>query len=421
MDRKKRKIEADKKKLTDLNDDCLTSIIRFLDTKDIFQLFKVDERFHIAIKHVLPCHRIRFSDIQCDDVEFFFEIFGDKIENLDIDVCEKANLNLEDIENVIQYYCSNVKNCRISSFIMRKEFIVRNRRFFSSLKALLLDNVVIKKMDCYKLLQFISELDELVVCGEFPLSANELLQYTAHYKIKVLGLQEVYIDTNQLRNVPIPKNIEMLTIRTQQYFTPILPLFQNLKKLVLHRDCLWGSLSPILNLHNLKDLTLWFYACDEDKMELFFSELGKTMKLELLSVGIIELENNRIVHDICKITTLKELQLDAATPFDTYVLKFACRLKELRKIRFYDFNMFIRQTLFNEQLLLQFITFAKKLRTIELSISNVNGISYEQVYERLSRIIYNKRVNYLHINIIDKFNPPFVKQNKWFKMTVRQN
>lgn len=417
---KKRKIVLEENqalKLTDLNDACLIRLCFLLDTKDLIQLSAVHRRFHAAIKCVLPTHRIQISAINVKHLERFFKIFGDSILNLDIDVREKPFLKIEFIESLIHNYCKNVVNCRIAGFRLRREFIANNERFFKSLKSLLLENVVIKKKDCGALLNVTSELHELVTCN-FPYDVNELLEKMANHKCKVLGLQNMSIDGTRLQNMPILSNVEVLTVSSQQPFIAIFKYFPNVKKLVLHRDCLWDCLGPILNLQSLKQLTLWFYASTDHNIELFFSELGQSIDLDTLNVGLIELDNNDIVKHICEIQNLKELELDSKSPFNNYVLHFACKLKELQSFRFYDHDMYIRNAPFNEQLLFQFITFAKKLQFIEVRISNVNGIDYKQVYERLLTIVQG-RESLLQINIIDKFNSPFYMENQWLKMTVK--
>lgn len=406
----------------ELNDAYLISIFQCLDTSDLIQWFQANQRFHEPIRTVLSNRCISISAFSSKNFCEFFDKCGDKIINLNLDVSNASHLDIEDIEYVIKY-CVNVKNCRIVGLRLRKDFLVENVKFFKSLKSLLLQDVVIEKSDCEILFRVTRELSEIVF-SNFPLNMSEIIKALGDHKVKVLGLQEEQennpSECSNEENKAL-RGIEKLTVSSPNHFVPMIRYFPNIQKLVLHRDCLWDSLTPIFGLRHLKHLSLCCFSYSEKNLELFFSQLNDFIKLETLYLGITELEHNTFVESISKISSLEELQFDSKTPFGEYTLQCAHKLKQLRRFRFHDCEMIHRKTELNELALLKFINFAKKLNLIEVMISNARDICYDEIYEDLMTIVEYNREGCLHVNIIDKYNAcnqPFIRHNEWLKMTV---
>lgn len=145
--------------ITDLNDDCLTEIFKYLQLEDLNSLSVTNTRFFNPIKSAVPYIETTLNNLRSNFKynKDFFVNFGDQVRNLHFQYFQPypfATIFFEKILN--DFFRGNrVKHCTFTRCALSKGFVLRNAEFFRSLETLnLVETMTMRAPDSGKYFEF---------------------------------------------------------------------------------------------------------------------------------------------------------------------------------------------------------------------------------------------------------------------------
>lgn len=422
-------------KITDLNDDCLIGIFKYLKFKDLFTLFHIHKRFHCAIAGALQHVRVEIypsnTDAEWEKIERFLKVLGNKIPKLgflfhpDVEGFHRTN-------KLIQDYCSNgnVKDCMISDTCFhtsrRKEFFKDNINFFKSLKTLFVPGL--PNDDFKTLLQITTGLKQLHCFNGIDSCDINLLA-----DILSLELEKLYIrclaniPQEKISGLPVNSTIKELTLYHFNDKEPSLfNRFQSIESFTLDGSAANVTTLLSFNLEKLKKLD--FFATEDFKktvaasnFEQLFFKLADFNNLEELNfvVDVVPLDvSENIAMHLSRMTKLKVLDLSGSyTSLKSYLFRLAFHLGNLQKYVISieeDIDIFVW-----ESIVIGVASLAKNLKKLVLYQCFAADLNYHELYAKLVRVRENKFEHVFYIEINDSSTKDLLYENKWVQMSVR--
>lgn len=410
---------AETKKLlqiTDLNDDCLTEISKFLDIENLYNLYKSNRRFYIPIRNAVPSIQATITGPKIsrnwENIENFLQVFGNQVRDLHIIECWK--FHIEFYEKCVNKYCSGntVRHCTFSRVFVTKDLIVSNARFFRSLKSLKFDRVALQPSG----LAFLHECKEMSWQQTQPSDTSAWNIYDE--LLVLLGSSNFAYD--EINNSPRYILTKSLSAQTNDINYSSLMKFPNIVTLECELFNNFDIALTMQNLNHLKEMRLFLHYIPKEKQDAIISAISSLNTLKSITLRLDRTEtddNGKMVESICAMTNLEELCLKNTLPLhsssDPHLLKIANSLKKLKMFHYEYGN--------NETILYEFLRRAKGLKTLILD-ETYEEYDWDDRYEKLCDDLVTIREEQsskyvLYVKILDCYDG-FFKQTKWVKMRI---
>lgn len=399
---------AEKQELNilDLNDDCLTTICKFLKLEDLRSLDKAHSQFGVGIGNALQSKEAdiwfvidtdQSSYRNDENISPFLYKFGDKIRNLEI-----GTPNKELIKNVIESFFNggSVRKCIFNGnnrVQITAEFIAANTIFFKSLKSL---EIMWSKIDDRSLRALLdaitdSNIETFEIRSLCPFSTDfPLTQFlsTPITKLEIVDLR--HVNQDEIDNLPVNTTLKYLELHASPQNIKILHRLKAVETLCLMYKKFFAS---VIEIENLRVLRLYFDKITQFGIEQFLRGLVrkstntlKEFSFDVCSVRLTRVDISEMAKIVRELRNLEELCLPVH--FTEYLQDFAVYLKKLRSIRIADSisGHFCSKDDFKSALCL-IVAEAKNLEFIQIYAPWETDIDfYNELYDMLVRIRENQ-------------------------------
>lgn len=404
----KAETEASALKITDLNDDCITEICRYLPADNLYQLHSAHKRFYIPIKNAVPSIKVEINGEEAEEnIEGFLKVFGDQVRILQ--ALNWWNTKIMDFFRWMNLYCSknNVKDCKFTNSYLTKELMNRNSGFFESLYILEFEIIHMKSKHQNIFGTLIKDMRLEKSSSTSSAGSGQTILNELHGLMSTWDMSDDGIDKSANFSL-----VTKLTFLFGTYNYNMLSWFPNLVALDIVIPETF-DLSIILNLNHLSELTMHLQYIAKEEQDAVISVISTFNTLKSLSLTMNRMEsddNGKTINSICAMTNLEELSLKNALPVhsssDAHLLKIADSMTHLRRFQYeYDDN---------EAILCEFVRRAKQLRTLSLELMGEEK-EYVDFYEELTSIREEQsNESVLYVRIFE--DHPGLQSNRWVQM-----
>ncbi|KAG4075439.1 hypothetical protein HA402_015092 [Bradysia odoriphaga] len=329
------------KSLMILNDDCFRKVFEYLKPREIRNIANVNQRLQALADHELKRmfrmkYKIQFDEnfdfIPVDDsirisveaIEAMLSTFGDHYHSLELSRNTfDYSFNLPYVLEVIQKYCSNVKQLTLNGF--RTDSF--NHRFFIKLKSLTLQNCSVSFVRCIMPQLEILKLDKVeTVIPVHSFSALEEVRIS-NMNINNDDIKKLIMSNRTIKRLSIVKCWE-----ASPYFFSVLPNLIHLEEFEFKKRPTPNNreLSALWRLKKLK--TLKFSYKNYNVSPLLDGFINNGISIEHLELGIGNFDA-RAAAVIAKMQTLKVLKFHDMNGLNaSHMVSVAHALKNLRTL-----------------------------------------------------------------------------------------
>lgn len=394
----------------DLNDDCLIKIIEYLDFNDILNLSKINLRFNEAIGASLTKTAVNISNENLGEMEVFLKIFGGQVKHMDILGIEPSNQ--AQVKELIRKYCNigKVEHCTLNGLNIKEDFLETNINFFKSLKTLIMpEQANIETPIFYRILDTMTNIKYLdvnfsqCVRRDVPTLLSKLV---AHQLETLYLLNMSNVTENDINNSPKLNSLNELAT-DQVLFLMCFPNIKKLQFLFFERPSSIFSLSPILDLLHLKELSL-FSLHEKPELYSLLSQLADRNALESLTLCLLNTDNDEftynafidfeanfdIIHVLSRFTKLKSLNLQANWQLYFRLFYLVEQLPELCHLNIGEHERTFKDMLSINGLICGIIGVAKSLNSLYVRMPDLcnefNSDIFHQFYKSFSNIRENQ-------------------------------
>lgn len=415
---------SNKMTILDLSEDCLTEIVKYLDYNDLSELLKIHQHFYNPIDRVVPKKMLTFalSDdyankcaAEMKSIAKFIVYFGKRLKQLKIHLPAHYNYRYQEIatlaynymETLIESFCANknVKHLSLDHFTFSKEFIKDNGTFIRSLQSLELNITHMRcSRRCYPFLSMLNSVTKLKI--EVNQSNRNLIRVI----LDKLNLNQV--ETLQLvgfeskvrfRDLPISATIKRLEIPNCRCKPQsLVNHFPNLEYLEFGKGDVSYSLSPLLELPNLRHLSL-IYSTDTNRyLRSFINALAEGSLLETLKLKSDQILNNSyydaemiLATNLHRLINLRKLSLSTTFSYRNHLKDIARNLTELRQFEFgYQLSIPNMRSSAEEQKvireILKFVELSEKLVKLTVTL-RLTYVDVPKFFRKLTKIRQEQR------------------------------
>lgn len=384
--------------ICDLCEECLYQVMKYLDYKDLRELYDVHERFHSSIEHVVAKKSFTFkiSDYdngfhskELEEITKFLSMFGGQLNQLKIDLpahyeydhFKIASSMSANIELLIERFCvnGNIKHFTFANFELSDDFIEDNTSFFNSLESIEMDVRQIDSDDCCEMMPMLQMAKSIRIRARNNQDINEFLKNVNLNQVEVLELNGLNIEKSgssgtefddfvnlqmaisehfgfekikfdmEIDKLPVSPAVKQLALPGCGYDPALLiSKFPNLEHLEYGQEDFKFSLVPLLSLPMLKSLSLLYGQNSKEHVFAIVVELANRNTLEKLKFteitpllaektkrnGHENEKENIFVKNLQKLTNLKALSLNTTSNLGYRLEAIARSLKDLRSFEF---------------------------------------------------------------------------------------
>lgn len=417
-------------KITDLNEYCLTEIVKLLNSDDLVHLCQVNTRFLPAIDKVVPKKEICCTINNGENgkpLGFFLKLFGHRIVNLKI--CGYGTTEKKIIEGFVKKYCANgnVKKCNFRQEIS-KEFIEGNTKFFESL-----ESVDVSCGGMFDILTKPIKLKEIKVMGYDDI--NPVLSGVLTARAKEIETMKISLGVlSQIHQLPkfhAVKFLSLFSLWEENNDYNVLASFPNVQHFTAYVGRRFKYLDNILQLKHLKKLRLYFHDKPSERSTALFKHLKTQVTLESLRVSFQygPSSSRDLLNNICGMTNLKELYLDLSgirskfRPLsnENIVLNIAVNLKQLRIFAYRHFHPNPKD-IADFKRMSKFVDIAENLQTLIFYRKDISYDVFNQFHDELTKSgAQRKTALNVVVMVENKYyrgKELFLQKNKWLKMRI---
>lgn len=402
-----------KARIIDLNEECLTEILKFMDLEDLVRLSKIHSRFHPAIRSVLRTTEtvIYSSRVNLKALKIFLQTFGDEIRSLTLFGGPLSNTQ-EFIEYLLIDFCGNVKKCTFDTKPSLK--FVQNIKWFDSLEVLEFRSKSFSRDMVVKS----TKLTTLKVVGEAVMDSFwEIVS-----SIKSDGIVSLIIKQTDFgaQGLTVFHGVKHLSLKCASWPNSPLDHFPNIESFTAecsNNESIAPLMDSISNLKFLKRLRLDLLFVDVDKqtIDLLVGRLPANFDFLHLNLQNGEM-SDEAMQRIEKMTDLKFFELTTKQPFNTNLLKIAHSIKQLSVL-----NKISATTDLDKCMVYIFVELATNLQTMKINFVNLNDVDIDAFYDEMAKIREKQNNKYtlsVTLNTLRPGRQNFIQKGKWVKIFI---